>query len=96
MDSTQLVSFILDIVLIIAAILSYLARPKIGGEIARGLRVLMAGVMILGFAHLIETGLFILLNLELQVNEILHRLLVMAGFAFVIWGFVIMRRAFQK
>ena len=95
MELLQIISLILDILLVAAAILSYLARPRIGGQLAKGLRILLIGVMILGFAHLIETGFFVLLNENLQVNEVLHRLLVMGGFVFVIWGFVTMRRAFD-
>ena len=64
----ELVSLILDVLLVVAAIASFLARPRIGGELARGLRVLMVGVMILGFAHLIETALFTVFNFDLQLN----------------------------
>ena len=81
-------------------------QPETGGPGAwkgRGLLVegaapaqMVIGLMLLGFAHLIETGLFVLFNLELHVNEIIHRLIVMAGFVFVIWGFIIMRQAFEK
>ena len=96
MDTLEIVSLVLDIALVIAAIAAYWARPRIGGQLAKGLRVLLIGVMILGLAHLVETGLFALFNLELQINEILHRLLVVAGFIFVIMGFRTMRRAFEK
>jgi hypothetical protein len=96
LDILEIVSLVLDIALVIAAIAAYWARPRIGGQLAKGLRVLLVGVMILGLAHLIETGLFALFNLDLQINEILHRLLVVGGFIFVILGFLIMRRAFEK
>jgi len=95
MNSLELVSLLLDILLVVAAIVAYLARPRIGGELAKGLRMLMAGVMVLGFAHLVETGMFVLLNEDRQMNEVIHRLLIGAGFVFVIWGFYIMRRAFE-
>ena len=96
MQPRQLISFILDVLLVIAAVAAYLARPRIGGQLAKGLRVLLAGVIILGFAHLIETGLFVIFSLNLQVNEIVHRLLVVIGFVFVIRGFSTMRRAFDE
>ena len=95
MNFLELISLVLDILLVVAAIVAYLARPRIGGELAKGLRVLLAGVMVLGFAHLIETGMFVLLNEERQLNEIIHRLLIGAGFVCVIWGFYTMRRAFE-
>ena len=96
MQPLQLVSFILDILLVVAAVLSYLARPRIGGQLAKGLRTVLVGLMILGFAHLIETLLFVVFNENTQTNEIIHRLLIATGFVFVIWGFSTMRRAFEE
>lgn len=90
------IALALDIILVLTAILAYWSRPRIGGQLSKGLRVLLIGLMLLGFAHLIETGLFVVFNIELHINEIIHRLIVMAGFVFVIWGFIIMRRAFEK
>lgn len=85
---------ILDVLLVVAAMVAYLARPRLGGQMAKGLRILLVGVMILGFAHLIESVLFLLFSTDLWTNEILHRLLVGLGFVFIIMGFVTMRRAF--
>lgn len=96
MQPLQLVSFILDGLLVLAAIAAYLARPRLGGELAKGLRILMSGVMLLGFAHLAETLMFVALNLSLEVNEIIHRLLVGVGIVLVMLGFIIMRRAFEE
>ena len=95
MDTLQLISFVLDIVLLLAAIASYLTRPRIGGELAKGLRILLIGVMILGVAHLVETILFAVFNVDRPLNEVIHRLLVGSGFVAVILGFVRMRRAFE-
>lgn len=94
MTLQQLTSLVLDFLLIIAAIVAYLARPRLGGQLAKGLRILLVGVMVLGFAHLIESVLFALFNVDLMTNEILHRLLVGLGFIFIIAGFITMRRAF--
>ena len=96
MDPLQLVSFVLDVLLVVAAVIAYAARPRIGGELAVGLRILLVGVLILGLAHFIETALFVLFNENLQVNEVLHRLLVGTGFVFIILGFTRMRRAFDR
>ena len=90
-----IIAFVLDIVLVIAAIAAFLTRPRIGGQLAKGLQTLMIGIMVLGFAHLIETLLFTLFNVDRPLNEVIHRLLVGAGFIFVIVGFVRMRRAFD-
>ena len=91
----ELASFILDIFLVIAAVVAYLARPRIGGQLAKGLRTLLIGVVLLGLAHVIETLLFAVFNLDRQVNEVVHRLLIGIGFVFVILGFFTMRRAFD-
>ena len=90
-----IIAFVLDIFLVIAAIAAFLTRPRIGGQLAKGLQTLMIGIMVLGFAHLIETLLFTLFNVDRPLNEMIHRLLVGAGFIFVIVGFVRMRRAFD-
>ncbi len=86
----------LDLLLVAAAAITYLARPRIGGQLSRGLRILLGGVIILGLAHLIETAMFAIFSFSLQINEVLHRLIVMFGFVFVILGFLIMRRAFEE
>ena len=91
----ETIAFVLDIFLVIAAIAAYLARPRIGDQLAKGLQTLTTGLIVLGFAHLIETLLFVLFNIGTPVNEIIHRLLVAIGFAFVIAGFVRMRKAFD-
>ncbi len=96
MNPSQFFSFVLDVLLIVAAVLAYLNRPRIGGQLAKGLRILLIGVMVLGLAHFIETGLFLLFNFPIGVNEVLHRLLIVVGFGFVIFGFVMMRRAFEE
>lgn len=95
MDALQFVSLVLDILLIVAAVVAYLARPHVGGALAKGLRILLIGVMVLGLAHFIETILFTVLNVGQDANEVIHRLLVAAGFLFVIWGFLKMREALK-
>ncbi len=95
MDFLQIVSFVLDVALVVAAVVAYHARPRIGGQLAIGLRILLVGVMILGLAHFIETALFVVFRVDLQANELVHRVLVVTGMTLVIWGFYRMRRAFE-
>jgi hypothetical protein len=90
-----IIAFSLDILLVIAAIAAYLARPRIGGQLAKGMRSLTTGLLVLGFAHLIETLFFITLFVDRPLNEVIHRLLVAVGFIFVILGFIRMRKAFD-
>jgi hypothetical protein len=95
MDALQIISLILDLLLIAAAVIAYLSRPRIGGALAKGLRILLIGIMILGLAHFIETLLFTVLQMGHETNEVIHRLLVGIGFVFVIWGFLKMREALK-
>jgi hypothetical protein len=95
MDALPIISLTLDVLLIAAAVIAYLARPRIGGALAKGLRILLVGVMILGLAHFVETILFAVLQLSQEANEVIHRLLVGVGFVFVIWGFLKMREALK-
>ena len=95
MHGLQIASLVLDVPIVFAAIIAYLARPQIGGELAKGLRILLIGVMILGLAHFIESILLAVFHLDIGANEIIHRLLVGAGFIFVIWGFAKMRQALK-
>jgi len=95
MDALQIVSLVLDLLLIAAAVIAYLARPRIGGALAKGLRILLVGVMLLGLAHFIETLLFAILQLSHEANEVIHRVLVGVGFVLVIWGFLKMRDALK-
>ena len=91
----EIIAFVLDILLVVAAIAAYLARPRIGGQLAKGLQALTTGLLVLGFAHLIETLLFVMFNVDRPLNEVIHRLLVATGFVFVIIGFIRMRGAFD-
>ena len=91
----ETIAFVLDIILVIAAFAAYLARPRIGGQLAKGMRLLTTGLLVLGFAHLIETLFFTLLFVDRPLNEVVHRLLVVVGFIFVTVGFIRMRKAFD-
>lgn len=90
------IALVLDFFLVIAGVAAYISRPRIGGELAKGLRILAIGLVVLGLAHLSETALFLVLNIDPSINEVIHRLLVGAGFVFVVMGFARMRRAFDE
>ena len=92
----ETIAFVLDIFLVIAAVVAYLARPRIGGQLAKGLQTLMIGILVLGLAHLIETLFFTLFFIDRPLNEVIHRFLVAVGFIFVIIGFRRMRKAFDS
>jgi len=92
----ETLAILLDITLVIAGLAAYRASPRIGGELAKGLRLLTNGVLILGFAHLVESLNFVLFDTARPFNEVVHRLIVIVGFAFVIVGFNRMRGAFSR
>lgn len=96
MNTLHYISLFLDGLLVAAALVTYLARPRIGGQLAKGLRIILIGVMILGLAHLVETVLLETGVVSLDVNEVIHRALVVTGYVFVIAGFFVMRRAFEE
>jgi hypothetical protein len=96
MQPLQILSLLLDVILVIAAVAAFMARPRIGGQLAKGMRTLLVGVVLLGLAHFIETALFAILNLGTEANEVIHRLLIALAFAFVIWGLATMRRTFTE
>jgi|APDOM4702015191_1054821.scaffolds.fasta_scaffold42163_1 hypothetical protein len=92
----ETLAILLDITLVIAGLAAYRASPKIGGELAKGLRLLTNGVLILGFAHLVESLMFVYFDTARPFNEVIHRLIVILGFTFVIVGFNRMRGAFGR
>lgn len=92
----ETLAILFDVILVIAGIIAYRASPRIGGELAKGLRLLTDGVLILGFAHLIESLLFVFFDTARPFNEVMHRLIVILGFVFVIAGFNRMRGAFDR
>ena len=65
----ETIAFVLDIFLVIAAFAAYLARPRIGGQLARGMRSLTTGLLVLGFAHLTETLLFAMFFVDRPINR---------------------------
>jgi hypothetical protein len=95
-SSMEKLAFVLDIFLVVAGVAAFIYRPRIGGELAKGLRLLTIGIMVLGFAHLAETILFAVFYVARPLNEVIHRLFVGAGFVFVVMGFARMRKAFYS
>jgi hypothetical protein len=92
LDQTRL---ILDILLLMAGLAAFSARPRIGGELAGGLRVLLAGVFVMGAAELLEVVMLAVLHVAPELIEVGDRLLLLLGFVLVIFGLATMRRAFE-
>ncbi len=90
-------AYILDILLVISAFLALYFRPRIGGQLAVGLRLIMIGVFILGLTHLTDTLLKDFVSaIDATTRPLLHRGLNVAGFVLIFIGFFQMRKAIES
>ncbi len=85
----EVVSIIVDIVLIICGVLATWYAWNVGGSIGHGsLKLMAGGFLVLGFAHFIETLVFLLMpDLPIENGEIIHRALVLIGFIMILIGY---------
>ncbi len=81
-------SFAFDIILVLLGVIMAIAATKIPsiGAIGKTVRSVVIGALILGFAHMIETGLDALLHIPTVLNELVHRCIILVGFAFLYFG----------
>jgi hypothetical protein len=81
-------NFVLDIVLIVAAawMLYVVRQSSLGGTMGRTLTYMTIGTMLLGFAHILETVMLESLGASLELTELIHRLVVLAGFVLLTIG----------
>jgi hypothetical protein len=96
MEPWQVLSLGLDAILVILTVAMFAARPRIGGDLGSGVRLLVAGFLVLGVAFIGETALFIAFPIGIAATEVIHRLLIGMGFVLIIWGFSRMRRALKR
>jgi hypothetical protein len=90
-------TYFLDILLVISALLALYFRPRIGGQLAVGLRWIMVGVFILGLTHLTDTLLKDFVEMiDATTRPLLHRGLNVIGFLFIFTGFFQMRKAIES
>jgi hypothetical protein len=89
MDATTVntVNVILDFVLVIAAIWMILAARGVGGIVGRTMNLIVIGAIVLGVAHLLATLGTQVLKIDGGTNNLIHRLIVLAGFVFMVFGF---------
>ena len=98
MDLLRFLTITLDIALVITAVLALAYRPRIGGQLALGLRLLMLGVLILSLTHLADTALKEFSQYMLEhapLSAVVHRGLNLAGFILIFLGFFRMRKAME-
>jgi len=90
-------TYVLDITLLVSAILAFYFRPRLGGQLAVGLRIIMLGVVILGLTHLTDTLLKDFVEtIDAATRPLLHRELNVVGFLLIFIGFFQMRRALES
>lgn len=84
----HMASFGLDFILIGAGLwMAFTARRlQMRGVVGATITQVAVGSIILGFAHLIETLMFLLLDLPAEVNELVHRVIILVGFIFITNG----------
>lgn len=95
MDFLRFLTILLDILLVIVAVFAFYYRPRIGGQLAMGLRLLLIGVILLGLTHMTDTLINTLIDIHRPLNSVFHRGLNLAGFVFIFIGFFRMRQALE-
>ncbi len=84
----ETISFIMDITLLIGGVLAMYYASLVGGGIGHGsLRFMSVGFLVLGLAHLSETALLQLFPDIGDMGELIHRVIVLAGFALLLFGY---------
>jgi hypothetical protein len=87
------VNFILDLVLVAASIWMIVAARGVGGIFGKTMTLIVIGAIILGVAHLLATLGTRITNatggplVDPNLNNVIHRLIVLAGFVFMVFGF---------
>jgi hypothetical protein len=81
------INLILDFVLVAASIWMVVEVRGIGGIIGTSMNRIVLGAIILGFAHLIATFGTSVLQIEPNLNNFIHRLIVLLGFVLLVAGF---------
>jgi hypothetical protein len=81
------INFILDLVLVAASIWMVVEARGLGGIVGTSMNLIVAGAIVLGFAHLIATLGTGLLHIEGPTNNLIHRIIVLIGFILLVAGF---------
>ncbi|HLB64471.1 MAG TPA: hypothetical protein VJJ46_06485 [Anaerolineales bacterium] len=81
------VNFVLDFILVAAAISMVLAVRGLGGVVGKTLNLITIGAIITGLAHLLATLQHRLLPIESSMESFIHRMIVLIGFILLVVGF---------
>jgi len=88
------IALVLDIILLGGMAVIYFGSV-FAGELKKSFNYVFAGIFIFAINHLVETILFAM-GIETDLNEIIHRLIHLAGFALLIYGFYRVRKTIEK
>lgn len=82
-----MISIFFDVVLLLVGFWMALtvAKLRLGGAISNTITRIVTGSIILGLAHLAETVLH-KFGVSTDLNEVIHRLLILIGFAWLALG----------
>lgn len=88
-EGLSTINVVMDIVLVLASLWMVWVVRGIGGLVGNALTLIVAGAIILGFAHLITTlASAQFLNLfDPTLNNFIHRVIVLIGFVVLVFGF---------
>jgi len=81
------INLILDFVLVGAAFWMIVAVRGVGGIFGRTLNLIVAGALILGIGHLFSDFTLGVLKWSGDVNNFVHRLVILLGFVVLVIGF---------
>jgi hypothetical protein len=60
----------------------------IGGIVGKTLNTITVGTVVLGLAHITETGLaYLVPEMDFELGELIHRAMVFTGFVLLVIGF---------
>ncbi len=86
--SLEGINIIMDLILVALSIwMVFTARTmSVGGAVGKTVNLVVGGAIVLGLAHLIETLLGALSGLTTGQNELMHRSIILVGFACLALG----------
>jgi hypothetical protein len=89
---------LMDIVLLLVSFwMAFTARKmNMGGAVGKTISLVVYGAVVLGLAHLAETLISTLLGIPNEVNEMIHRVIVLIGFVLLTIGLRSLGQSFGR
>lgn len=84
----EIFNTVMDVVLLVVSFwMAYTAKKmNMGGAVGKTISMVVYGAVVLGLAHLIETLLSGFFKVPHEINELIHRGIVLAGFILLTLG----------